>query len=518
MRLEGTRANPEAPRYDFGTLDDMLNNAPLEVVSKFGTGDWNGLQTSFGFFVQDDWRIASNLTINLGLRYDFYSNFVATGQGATPDAGLYNTDGMSLDGLFTVGPLLPRDKPYGNDGNNFAPRFGFAYSPGGSNKTSIRGGFGIMYSTMIPEVFWNQPSQGVNLPNRFDFDQTDIARFAIDYPQYNDQFFDNVLQATAEDPDAIFVSTLYDPTLKSPYTMQYSLDIQRQITSNLLFQTGFVGMRGLHFPMYRDANQPARLTGLRPNSRLSQPDYVDNAQQTTYFGWQNSLRKRFSNRLSFDVNYTWSKALSNGGGDIGASYGGENSGSRNQEFFDMRADYGPTQADLAHYFAAGWVYEAPGANLDNAAARNVLGGWTLSGIFRGSTGQPERITDSGRSGQRADYLGGEAVLSNYHDTLQYLNKDAFAEISHSPAGIPDHPGSAGNGIIRSPGLVNLDLSIAKNIQIGETVRLQLRTDLINAFNHTNLTNLSTGVNSGSFGRLRNTAGARIAQINLRLTF
>jgi len=184
----------------------------------------------------------------------------------------------------------------------------------------------------------------------------------------------------------------------------------------------------------------------------------------------------------------------------------------------MRADYGPTQADLTHYFAAGWVFEAPGANSNNAVVKNVLGGWTLSGIFLGATGQPQRITNSGRSGQRADYVGGEAVLSNYRDTLQYLNKDAFAVIPRSSVGIPDHPGSAGNGIVRSPGVVNLDLSIAKNIQIGETVRLQIRTDLINSLNHTNLSSLSTNVTSGSFGRLRNTRGARIAQINLRLTF
>jgi outer membrane receptor protein involved in Fe transport len=520
MRLEGTRANPEAPRYQFGTFDDMLNNSPVKVVAKFGTGDWNGLQTTFGFFVQDDWRIASNLTLNFGLRYDYYSNFVATGQGATPDAGLYNTDGLSLDGLFTTGPLLPRDEPYSSDANNFAPRLGFAYSPGGSNKTSIRGGFGMMYSTMIPEVFWNQPSQGVNLPNRFDFAQADIARFGIKYPQYNDDFFGDVLQATVDTPDAIFVSTLYDTNLQNPYTMQFSLDVQHQITPNVLFQTGFVGMRGLFFPMFRQANQPDRLTGLRPNSNLSQPDYVDSSQTTTYYGWQNSLRRRFSNRVSFDANYTWSKALSNGGGDIGAAYGGENSGSTNQDFFNLGADYGPTVADLTHYFAAGWVYEAPGASSNNAVIRNVLGQWTVSGIFRGSTGQRARLRQSSiTAGQRADYVGGEAVLSNYTDTLQYLNPDAFARIPiSSVTGAPIRPGNAGNGIVRAPGLWNLDLAIAKNFQIGETVALQVRTDLFNALNHTNLSGLRTSVNDNRFGKLTNTRGARVVQLNARLTF
>jgi outer membrane receptor protein involved in Fe transport len=519
MRLTGTRANPEVPHFVYPDFASMLSNKPNATVAKFGTGEWTGRQSTFGFFVQDDWRVATNLTLNFGLRYDYYTHFVAEGKDSTPDAGLYNVSSMALDGTFAVGPLLPRDEPYRDDPNNFAPRIGFAYSPGGSKKTSIRGGFGMMYSTIIPEVFWNQPSSGVNLPNRLDFAQADIDRFGVKFPQYNDDFYRYLQQAIKTRPNAIFVSTLYPTNLKSPYTMQYSLDIQRQLTPSLLIQTGIVGTRGVQFIMFRQANQINRLTGVRPNPNLSQPDWVDNSQSATYYGWQNSLKKRFSHNFSFDVNYTWSKAIANGGGDVGASYGGENAG-RNQDFFNVRADRGPTVSDLTHYFSAGWVYELPRLSSSNAVARHVLGGWQATGIFRASSGLPASITQTSRNpNQRPDYVGGEAVLEDYSDTLQYLNKAAFAKVPQSSvSGTPIRPGNVGWGAVRVPGLWNLDFSMAKNFQIRERMRLQVRTDMFNALNHTNLSGLRTSVNDSFFGQLLDTRGARVIQLNARLTF
>jgi len=98
----------------------------------------------FGFFAQDDWRVNSKLSLNLGIRYDYYSNFSASGGAGAPDAGLYNPSFLSMDGRYDVGPLRDRSKPYNSDPVNFAPRFGFAYNPDGQSKTVIRGGVGIL--------------------------------------------------------------------------------------------------------------------------------------------------------------------------------------------------------------------------------------------------------------------------------------------------------------------------------------------------------------------------------------
>src|ERR1051326_6615388 len=311
----------------------------------------------WGLFVQDDWKCSPKLTLNLGLRYDFYSNFVAIGEDGTPQAGLYNPNFLSMDGLFTVGPFRSRNEPYRNDANNFGPRIGFAYNPDGNGKTAIRGGFGIMYSNIVPEDFWNLVSSAPNVPYRATFTPSDIQRFGIKYPDFNDNLFKDTQQLTQASP-IVYVSGIYSPSFQNPYTMQYTLDIQRQITSTMMFQTAFVGTRGVKFPMFRPVNAVDRLTGLRPNPNLGQPNYVDNSQTMTYNGWQNSFRKRFAAGFSFDVNYTWSKALANGGGDTGAYYDGENS-SRNQDFFNLAADRGPTASDLTHYFSGDWVYSLP---------------------------------------------------------------------------------------------------------------------------------------------------------------
>jgi hypothetical protein len=175
---------------------------------------------------------------------------------------------------------------------------------------------------------------------------------------------------------------------------------------------------------------------------------------------------------------------------------------------------------LTHYFSAGWVYELPGLSSSNAVARHVLGGWQATGIFRAQSGLPANITQSSpTSSQRSDYVGGDPVLSDYRDTLQYLNPAAFARVPvSSVTGAPIRPGNAGYGIVRNPGLWNLDFSLAKNFQIRDSMRLQVRTDMFNATNHTNLSGLRTSVNDRFFGQLLSTRGARVVQLNARLTF
>ncbi|MDZ4798903.1 MAG: hypothetical protein SGI92_12130 [Bryobacteraceae bacterium] len=125
----------------------------------------------------------------------------------------------------------------------------------------------------------------------------------------------------------------------------------------------------------------------------------------------------------------------------------------------------------------------------------------------------------GSPGQRAEYIGGPATLSNYRETLQYVNPAAFQRIPVSSAsGAPIRRGNAGPGMVRAPGLWNVDFSLAKNFAIRENMRLQIRTDLFNALNHTNLSGLRTSINDAFFGQLLSTAGARIVQLNARLTF
>ena len=517
-RSIGTRNNPQIPDFFYSSFSALLANEPSQVTATLGSGLYTGRMYELGFFVQDDWRVASRLTVNLGMRYDFYSNFEAHGEDGTPDAGLYNPSFLSMDGRFGVGPFRPRSSPYENDGKNFGPRVGFSYNPDGKGKTAIRGGFGVMFSNVVPEDFWNLVSSAQNVPYRITFTPEDIKTFGIKFPDYNDNLF-KYAEQLVKSSSVIYVSGIYNAHLQNPYTMQYTLDIQRQITPTTVFQTAIVGTRGLKFPLFRPINAVDRITGLRPNPNLGQPNYVDSSQTMTYYGWQNSLRKRFSRNFSFDANYTWSKALGNGGGDTGAYYDGENS-SRNQEFFDLKADRGPTASDITHYFSADWVYQMPGFAGRSAFVRHVAGDCQLAGILTAQTGLGITVTQSSTtSNQRGDYIGGQAVLSNYRETLQYLNPAAFQRIPvASASGAPIRPGNFSPGALRAPGLWSLNFSLAKNFSLYERLKLQIRTDMFNALNHTNLSGLRTSINDPLFGQLLSTQGARVMQWNARITF
>ncbi|PYS48343.1 MAG: hypothetical protein DMG13_25710, partial [Acidobacteria bacterium] len=518
-RLTGTRNNPEVPSFFYSGLDALLSNTPSTVSATLGNGDFTMRTFEFGFFIQDDWRATSKLTLNLGIRYDFYSNFVSKGKRGTPDAGLYNPEFLSQDGKFTVGSFRPITSPFEHDPINFGPRFGFAYNPDGQGKTAFRGGFGVMFTSNTADIGWFATAIGRNIPSRQEFDPALISRFGIRYPMFNDNFFDFVLQQSRES-QRTNVFQIFDPKLQVPYTMQYSLDIQRQLTPTLMLSTGVTGTRGVKLILFRAANRVDRLTGLRPNPNVSQPIYTDNSQTLTYYAWQSSLSKRFSSKLSFDVNYTWSKGIANAAGDFGAWFVGENSNSLNQEFFDLRADRGPTSFDITHFFSAGWVYELPGLQRVTNSVRHLLSGWQASGIFRANTGLPATaVQSSSRPGDRTDYVGGAVVLPNYRKTLQYLNKGAFQLIPRAAtSGAPIRPGNAGRGSFREPGLWNLDLSVSKYVPIHEGVRMQIRADMFNALNHTNLSGLRTNLNDSFFGQLLNTRGARIIQAGASLSF
>ncbi len=521
--LIGTRNNPEMPSFFFPDLDALLTNAPRSLSVTFGNGDFSMRSFEFGAFLQDDFRATSKLTLNLGLRYDFYSNWRSTGKAGTPAAGLHNPSFLSMDGRFTVGPFRPVDSPFGHDPFNLGPRLGFAYNPDGRGTTAIRGGFGAMFTHNTAEIGWFATAIAPNIPSRQEFSPADISRFGIKFPMYNADFLRFVQQLSQEAGTApTNVFQMFNPGLRAPYTMQFTLDVQRQLTPTLVVSTGGVGTRGVSLIMFRPANKVDRLTGLRPNPRLSQPVYTDNSQSVTYYAWQSSARKRFGHGVSFDVNYTWSKGISNGAGDFGAWFTGENSNGLNQEFFDMKADRGPTSFDLTHFFTAGWTYELPVlARIRSPLVRHAAGGWQASGIFRASTGLPATVTQSSsRSGDRADFVGGgPVILGNYRDTLQYLNPDVFKSIPRSSAsGAPIRPGNVGRGSVREPGLWNLDLSFGKSVPIRETVRLQVRVDMFNALNHTNLTGLRTNRDDRFFGQLLSTQGARGIQLNARIVF
>ena len=518
QRTNGSRTNPQVPDVYYTSLQGLLSNTPSQAEASFGQGIFNGHLSEFGFFLQDDWRATPKLTLNLGLRYDFYYALRVDGTLQDPTAGIYNPSFLSMDGDFTVGPFRPLSDIYNNDPSNFGPRFGFAYNPDGRGQTAIRGGIGIMFTNQMPGAMWAGAQTDRDIPFRDFFTAEQLSAAGLKFPIYaSDMGALERSLALQSGNQRVAAFTIINSNLQNPYTMQYMLDIEHQLTPSMMFSTAFVGTRGVKFLTFRWANQ-VRPDGTIPNPNLSRAYYVDNSQTLTYFGWQNSFKKRFSHNVSFDANYTYSKSLSNQGGDVGAYYqnGVDN---RNQDFFDLRADRGPSAGDMTHNFVADVIYQLPGFS-SNSLVRQIIGGWQLSGIFSASTGQPLYLSQpASNNAQRPDYIGGTSILSNYRSTLQYLNPAAFAAVPLSPTGgAAIRPGNAGPGEWRLPGQWNVDFSFGKNFDIREAVKLQIRAEMFNALNHTNLTGLRTGITDPFFGQLRSTAGARTIQLNARLTF
>jgi outer membrane receptor protein involved in Fe transport len=514
MRFNVFRTNPENPKVSYNSRADLFANIPNSMQFTIGNGSYDGVNSTIGAFVQDNWRATPKLTVNLGVRYDYYSKFVATPREAGQDFGLYNFDGL-LDNQFHFGPVRDPKDPYDSDGwVNLAPRLGFSYDPTGKGKTTIRGGYGVMFSPPAPGVFSGAVG-GKYLPFRATLSRQEGITYGFHFPLYNDSIAPILIQQQRVRPTIVI-----DPHLQTPYVLSSYFGVQHALTSSLVLETAYVGNRGVKFPMNRTYNFPNRVTGIRPNPDLVQGYYVDNSQTSWYHSWQTSLRQRFSRNLTFAVNYTWGKQLSTDSGDIGAYYQ-NNANVRAQDFFDLRREWGPADGDVTHYFSANWVYELPGLNsLSNPFVRQAIGGWQVSGVFSAATGQPLVITQGGGEDiSRPDYVGGDAVNSNYTETLQYLNKSAFAAVPISSAsGLPIRPGTLGRSAVRGPGYWSLDFSLGKNFRMTEKVEFQVRADAFNAFNHTNLSSFATNLYSSAFGRFTNTRGARVIQLNARLSF
>jgi hypothetical protein len=508
---KGQRDNVKAVAWTYSGLNDLLANIPSQISASFGNGEYTAKMWELGFFVQDDWRINPSLTLNLGLRYDYFGHLVAN-EDQNSGCFLFNPDGLR-DNKFTVGPTRPTDDAYDSDRVNFGPRFGFAYNLGGKGKTVIRGGTGFIFSPQVIGNMWNLVGTKY-VPKRILFSRQDAISLGLKYPMYNDDLRKVVeRQAIAEGYTNIF--GLINPHLQSPYTHHYSLGIQRELTSTLGLETALVGVRGTKFPMWRPLTNLTAPLASAP-TRNSGPLILDQSATTSYVSWQTSVRKRYSRRVSGSVHYTWGKSLAYNGGDIGTWYQGDNA-ARVQDFFNIRAEHAPSTGDITHYFASEWSYEAPLLTGRHALVRHIAGGWQLGGIFTARTGEPLGITQaSSLQVNRPDYIGGNAIDENYRDSLQYLNRSAFALVPLVAAsGATSRPGNLGWGAIRAPGAWNVDVSLSKNFRLTEALRLQVRSDMFNVLNHLNYANINIGLNSGTFGQVRGTTGQRVVQLNAR---
>lgn len=452
-----------------GFADFLLGGSNNASATLNQGGGVQPRSTEFGFFVQDDFRLTRNLTLNLGLRYDIGTAI------ETKEKTLWSYDPTS-------GTMVQAEPPAASDKNNIAPRFGFAWEL--VPKTVLRGGYGIAYFPQFKGLagFFGGPPP---LQSR-SFVATDATRVAL---TLQDTFgtFDETLSQAFVVTSANNVPRFAPDNLRSPYLQSWNLTLERQLGSSLVISGSYVGNKGTHLENIHQANQlPVwllgpndRFGGLTPQQRRQFPNAglvqtMQNDLNGNYHSLQMKGEWRFSQGLGFLTAYTYSKALEVSRGD-------------NQDNWNRGSSYGPTRTDLRHAFVESWTYDLPfGAGKkwlqSSGFVGQVLGGWQVNGILTMRSGFPIRLSAaSNLSGsfnlyQRPDRLRDGSLPDSERTLERWFDTSAFAVPQANTFG------TAGNNFLLGPGLFNLDLSIFKQFVIVEGKRIEFRAE---AFNFTN---------------------------------
>lgn len=498
----GLRTNAETPIITYSTFDDLVQNIPNRGRVTMGLSEFRVATNTYGFFVQDDFRVNRQLVLNLGVRYDYFT------VPKERDGRLFNRAQP-----FGTGPFVDPDSIWNADRNNFSPRIGFAYSLGKNQETVIRGGSGMFHN---PRPIYGGPvdlvRDAIDQPFRVEYSRQE----ALQNPQFRWPVSNDAVRQLVKGRPTLDSGSAINTNFPAPFSYQWLLTVQRQLTSSLALETGYVGSRGVNLMLVRSWNQVNRQTGFRPYSNLGEFRYRDASESTAYHSWQTTLRKRFSRGFLFNVNYTFANSYSyTGQADLTLP-------DSVQDIYNVRADKGLPESDARHTMNIDAVYELPFFRDASSPAllRSLLGGWQLSGINSIRSGLPFTISqNSGLQSSRPDYIGGDTLLDNYRDTLVYFDASRFARVPISAqSGVPVRPGNVGRSTLRGPGLWNVDFSAAKRFFVTERISAKIDAQMFNALNHTNYNNPTGDITAGSFGRISGTRGARTIQFGLRLTF
>ena len=498
------RINAEVPSLTYSSVQDMIDNIPNAGQVTMGVKEFDLHFNTIGFFIQDDFRVSQRLMVNMGVRWDYFS------PPKERDGRIFNRAQP-----FGTGPYLPADENRNGDFNNFSPRIGFAYTLTPQGKTVLRGGAGMFHSpTPLYAGAVDLVRDAVDEPFRINYNRTEVLANGdvFRWPVSND-----AVRAFVKGKPTLIGDTAVNTDLPAPFSYQWNLGIQHEFPGGVVLDTAYVGTRGVHMQMVRFWNQVDRITGVRPYPNFTQFRYRDAGESTAYHSWQNSVRKRFSSGFTAGVNYTWASAYSyTGQADLALP-------TSVQDIYNVRPDKGPPDDFVRHAFVADFVYELPFrlfTNSNSLLVRNLLHGWQMSGIYTAQSGAPSNVRqDTGFEGSRADYIGGDPILTDYRTTLQYLDKTPYALVPiGQQSGVPIRPGSVGRNSVFNPGWWNLDAAITKRFFVTERVQGKFETQMLNSLNHTNLSGLETRLNRGNFGQFTSTRGARVIQFNVRLEF
>jgi hypothetical protein len=425
---------------------------------------------AFDLFAQDDFKMTSRLTWNLGLRWEY--NGVP--REKYNRLGIYD---FSQNKLVQVGNGI--DRPYEPQWTNFGPRIGFSYDPTGSGKMVVRGGAGMYFDqpvTNLISLLSNNPpfSRAVNFTSGV------------------------VLAAPYSQPGggpALIAAQATDPHFRSGRLLSYNLNVQREV-AGMIVQVAYVGSQGRHLRINGDYNQG--INGVRPIAGFSSINLNESASNSNYNGMWVSANRKLARNFTFNASYTFSKSIDNN------SVGSANPEAQN--FRNLRLERALSDFDARQRFVVSAVYSLP---FKAERASRLVEGWSISPIVNLQSGNPfspivPLLADGSGSllaFDRPDVVPGQSIKLDHPTLEQWFNKAAFAR---HPGGF----GNAGRNIITGPAFSNVDLSLVKLTPIKENVNVQFRAEAFNILNHPNFAQPNRTVTSSDFGRITATRSVR----------
>jgi hypothetical protein len=510
--------------YEYISTEDFLRDVvPVFAERNAGSNTYYGDQKILYAFVQDDWRIRPNLTLNLGVSYSYQE----IPKGAKQ---------QSVNAISTVPGLIDFREPKSQK-KNFAPKFGFAYSPnytsgllgrvfGANGKSSLRGGFSMGYDYIFDNLYI--------LSNMPQFQQTNDAACSANCPT---GFLAAGGLSGAPVPItsaavARSVTGSFIPDQKVPYSLTWTGSYQRQFKKDWSLELRYVGTRGVHLitqnrisnqarvapefgrpglPTFLTAPSQAQLDAMTLTLSAIQarsvilpafaaagfgPNVVAflSNGNSTYHGGSAQVTKRFSNGFQMTSAYTWSHMIDDTTAEVFSTV---LSPRRVQDFQDLRPERADSALDHRHRLVTSWIYEMPWFKKTDGLTRILLDGFNVAGTYTYETGERITVRSGTDANQNGDSAGDRAILNatgtegvgSTVTALKRTDGQIVGYVANNPSAKYIQAGAgAVSGIGRNtfllPPINNFDISLFKNFRIGEKkTTIQLRADLFNAFNH-----------------------------------
>jgi Carboxypeptidase regulatory-like domain/TonB dependent receptor len=556
-----------APIYE-GINADPRTGMPTDVHKYFRQNDWS-------LFFQDDWKITPRLTLNVGLRYEFFGSLKEKyGNLNNLYLGSSGPDALTNAVIKTTDQLYPSDK------NNFAPRLGFAWTPFADAKTVVRGGVGVSYNRITdtmtgisrvnpPYLFrygiccgteataWGTPYVGGQIdPNVVGTNYQSMYNYGANPVLTNN--FDTSTGLPINGQVEIWGAP---QNMATPYIWNYSLDIQQELPWNMVFDIGYAGSESRK--LLRIVNLDYVYKNGNPHAN---PVYFPSTSANgNYNALLANLNRRFSNGLQFFAKYRWSKSMD--------TVSGEGAGAQTNQFWPVNQtwDYGPSDFDSTHNILLTVLYDIPVFKSRHDFIGSVLGGWHVDGTVQYHTGFPWSPVQSnacptipqiggapcpalvttqymqGKNDQSNDALlhggmfpsafvsvactgvdpGSQNTQTNNYTVNQYFQPTTCVAGSDQIEQAPSGPPFFHRNSFRGPNYQTIDLAIGKTARLpwfgGEGAMLDFRANLFNAFNRLNLepfgyNSSSSAINSNTFGQPSGALAGRVIDFQLRFTF